>query len=70
MRYALKTLAMAPSPLVELPAVLTTDRLSGARARILAFVCLVRVRLHRAKVMARLLLTGDHDRLSGAWNRG
>ena len=70
LRYALKTLAMAPSPLVELPAVLTTDRLSGPRARILAFVCLIRIRLHRAKVMLRLLITGDPDRLSGAWNRG
>ena len=70
LRFALKMLAMAPSPLAELPAVLTTDRLTGPRARILAFACLVRVRLHRAKVMLRLLITGDPDRLSGAWNRG
>jgi glycosyltransferase involved in cell wall biosynthesis len=70
LRFALKALAMIPSPLAELPTLLTTDRLSGPRARALAFVCLVRVRLHRAMVMARLLLTGDPERLSGAWNRG
>jgi hypothetical protein len=70
LRFALKTLAMIPSPLAELPAVLTTDRLTGPRSRTLAFACLVRVRLHRAKVMARLLLTGDPERLSGSWNRG
>lgn len=69
LRFVLKTLAMVPSPLVQLPAVLTTDRLSGPRARALAFVCLVRIRLHRAKVMLRLLVTGDPERLSGAWNR-
>ena len=68
--YALKMLAMIPSPLAELPTVLTTDRLTGPRARMLALACLARVRLHRAKVMARLLLTGDPERLSGAWNRG
>lgn len=69
LRFALKTLAMVPSPLAQLPAVLTTDRLSGPRARALAFACLVRIRLHRAKVMVRLLVTGDPERLSGAWNR-
>jgi GT2 family glycosyltransferase len=70
LRFAIKALAMLPSPLAELPTVLTTDRLSGPRARALAFACLVRVRLHRAKVMLRLLLTGAPERLSGMWNRG
>jgi glycosyltransferase involved in cell wall biosynthesis len=70
LRYALKALAMAPSPLAELPTVLTTDRLSSSRARALAFVCLVRLRWHRANVMVRLLMTGDPERLSRTWNRG
>jgi GT2 family glycosyltransferase len=70
LRFALKAVAMAPSPLAELPTVLTTDRLTGARARVLGFACLVRIRLHRAKVMLRLLLAGDPERLSGSWNRG
>ncbi len=70
MRYALKAIAMVPSPLAELPAVLTTDRLADVRARILAFVCLARIRVHRAKVMAQLLLSRDPERMSGRWNRG
>jgi glycosyltransferase involved in cell wall biosynthesis len=70
LRFALKAVAMAPSPLAELPMVLATDRLTGTRARALAFTCLVRIRLHRAKVMLRLLLAGDPERLSGSWNRG
>ena len=69
-RYALKAMAMAPSPLAELPAVLTTDRLSNMRARMLAFVCLARIRVHRAKIMAQLLLSRDPERISGRWNRG
>lgn len=69
LRFVLKAFAMAPSPIAELPAVLTTDRLSGARARALAFLCLARIRLHRARVMLRLLRTGDPEKLSGAWNR-
>lgn len=68
--WLVKTLAMPVSPLAELPQVLTTDRVSGLRARALAFAGLVRIRLHRARVMAWLALGGDPARLSGAWNRG
>lgn len=70
LRFGLKALAMAPSVLAELPNVLTSDRLRGARARALAFACLVRIRLHRARVMLRLLIRRDPESLSGAWNRG
>ncbi len=69
LRFAVKALAMAPSALAELPGLLMTDRLTGLRTRWLAFVCLVRVRVHRAKVMGHLLITRDPARLSGAWNR-
>ena len=69
LRFALKMLAMVPSPLAQLPGLLMTDRLADLRTRGLAFVCLVRVRVHRAKVMGRLLITRDPARLSGAWNR-
>lgn len=70
MRFTLKTLAMVPSTLAELPVVLTTNRLIGARARILAFACLLRIRVYRAAIMAQLLLSRDPERLSGRWNRG
>jgi hypothetical protein len=68
-RFALKTLMMPLSPLAELPQILMTDRLMGFRARALAFVCLVRVRLLRTRLMTGLLLGGSATRMSGAWNR-
>jgi GT2 family glycosyltransferase len=67
--FALKTLAMPVSFLAEVPQILTTDRLDGLRSRMLAAACLVRVRLYRAGLMARLLLGTDPARLSGSWNR-
>lgn len=69
LRYGLKALVMPVSFLAELPEIMTSDRLTNARARGLALACLIRVRLHRSRVMLRLLLTGNPDRLSGAWNR-
>ncbi len=69
LRYGLKALVMPVSFLAELPEILTSDRLTTPRARGLALACLIRVRLHRSRVMLRLLLTRDPDRLSGAWNR-
>ena len=68
-RFALKTLAMALSPLAEVPRVLTSDRVSGARARGLAFAGLSRIRAYRAGRMAWLLAGGDPEALSGRWNR-
>ena len=69
LRFALKTLAMPLSPLAEVPRILGSDRLSGLRARLLAFAALLRIRLYRAGVMARLLVAGGEERLAGAWNR-
>lgn len=70
LRWLAKTLAMPVSPLAELPQILGSDRLSGARSRALAFLGLLLIRLHRARVMGWLALGGDAARLSGAWNRG
>lgn len=70
-RFALKTLAMGLSPLAEGPRVLGSDRIVGARSRVLAFGALARIRLYRAGRMMRLV-TGAlaADDLSGRWNRG
>lgn len=67
--WALKSALMVVSPLYEIPRILRCDRVSGARARALAFAVIVRVRLYRAGVMARLMLEGDPERLSNRWNR-
>lgn len=67
--WALRTLAMAASPLAELPRLARTPRLPGLRARALAFLCLTRIRLYRARMMAWLLFGGDPAVLAGRWNR-
>jgi glycosyltransferase involved in cell wall biosynthesis len=69
-RFAAKALAMGVSPLAEIPRILTSDRVSGLRSRVMAWVGLVRIRLYRARVMLWLLCGGKPDQLSGAWNRG
>jgi glycosyltransferase involved in cell wall biosynthesis len=69
LRFALKALAMPLSPLVEVPRILVTDRLPGPAARMRAFVCLIRVRLLRAWLMAWLVFGGDAERMSEMWNR-
>lgn len=69
-KWALKMMAMALSPLAEIPRILTEDRVSGLRSRALAFVALTRIRLYRAWLMAVLLLGGDAAAMSGGWNRG
>jgi hypothetical protein len=67
--WALRTGAMALSPLAEVPRLLTTGRLPDLRARVLAFAGLARIRLYRARMMAWLLFGGDPAVLAGRWNR-
>jgi glycosyltransferase involved in cell wall biosynthesis len=69
LRFLVKTVAMAPSALIELPRILRSDRIHGLRSRVLAFAGLARIRAYRAGKMAWLLIGGDPRRLSGAWNR-
>jgi glycosyltransferase involved in cell wall biosynthesis len=69
LRFAAKTLAMGLSPLAEVPRILLSDRVSGPRNRMLAWVGLARTRLYRMKVMLWLLAGGDPAQLSDAWNR-
>jgi GT2 family glycosyltransferase len=69
LRWGLRTAAMAASPLAEIPRILRSDRVHGARTRWRALLGVARIRLYRARVMTRLLLGGDPDRLTGAWNR-
>ena len=68
-RYALKALAMPFSPLAELSEIIRSNRIAGVRARSLALMALVRIRLHRAKRMAYLLAGGDSEKLLRTWNR-
>lgn len=69
LRWLTKALALPPSALAELPQIVATDRLSGPRARVLAFAMLVALRTQRGWRMLRLLAGQDPARLTGAWNR-
>lgn len=68
-RFLAKTLVMGVSPLGEIPRIATSRRLSGAGPRLQAFLALTRIRLHRARRMAWLLLGGDAQQLARRWNR-
>lgn len=67
--FLAKMLAMGISPLAELPRILVSDRISGARSRMLAFLGLVRTRAYRTRIMLGLCLGRDPTAMSGGWNR-
>lgn len=69
LRWTARALALALSPLAELPRLVRTDRLTGVGARARAFGCLVRIRLHRARRMLGLLLHGGAGDLAGRWRQ-
>lgn len=69
LRWLARAVAIAGSPLFELRTVVTSDRIEGGWARLLAFLCLTRIRLYRARRMLQVLLRGDGRAISGSWNR-
>ncbi len=69
LKWALRGLAMFISPLGEFPGIITSDKLCGIRARILAFAGLTAIRFHRGRIMLWLLSGGDPAKLVAQWNR-
>ena len=69
LRWLLRAVAVAASPLGEVWRVVTSDRLSGARQRWRAFRCLVRTRLYRSKRMISLIFGSGQHSAEGVWNR-
>lgn len=69
LRWALRGLAMLPSPLIELPRVLFSPRVHGVRARVLAFAGLCHIRFHRCRVMLWLWSGADTAQMVEGWNR-
>ena len=67
-RWTLKALALAVSPVIEIPTILGTDRLGSARDRRLAFRALVSVRLYRSRQMLAMLLRGSAGSGTDNWN--
>ncbi|MBP1862307.1 glycosyltransferase [Rhizobium herbae] len=69
LRWLVGGLVVVGSPLAESFKIFTTDRVSGARNRVLALACLTRIRLHRGRRMFDLALHGDARRFVESWNR-
>ncbi|WIY54211.1 glycosyltransferase [Devosia sp. YIM 151766] len=68
-RWILRALAVLVSPLAEVPRIAASDRLQGLRARCLAMVGVIRIRLYRGITMLTAAL-GDVDaRTAARWNR-
>ncbi|MEM7543984.1 MAG: glycosyltransferase [Pseudomonadota bacterium] len=68
-KWLIKAGLLIVSPIVEIGRMLTSDRVSGLRERWLAFLCVIRIRLHRAWRMLTVLLAKDARAHSNAWNR-
>lgn len=69
LRWLAKTLAMPLTPAMEIPRILSSDRITGPTARLQALAVLARIRFYRTKRMVQLFAGLDPDRLSGKWNR-
>lgn len=67
-RWLAKALALAVSPLKEIPTILTTDRVTGAGERWLALSMLTRVRLYRCRRMLGLLMGAGPSSMA-AWRK-
>ena len=68
LRWLARAILIVGSPLFELRTVLFSPRVSGPRERILAFLCLVAIRVYRGGRMVAILLQGDAEKISAAWN--
>lgn len=69
LRWLIRTVMVAASPVPEIWRILRSPLISGLRERALAFWGLVRIRLYRTRIMAKLFFAGDALALSGAWNQ-
>lgn len=68
-KWMSRAVAVAISPLAEIATVARTPRVSGLRARWLAWRCLGRLRLFRARRMLALYFNGNSAPMVESWNR-
>jgi glycosyltransferase involved in cell wall biosynthesis len=67
--WILRALALAASPVAELPRIARSARVTGLLARGLAFLCLTRIRLYRAQHMLGRLFSQNDLAASEAWRQ-
>jgi len=65
--WVLRAFAVAASPFADIPLIARSPRVTGLRARLLAFGTLVRIRLHRARRMLYIAFGGDRRALAEGW---
>lgn len=69
LRWLGRAVAVAASPVADLPRIATSTRLQGWRPRLLAAAVLIRIRMRRASRMVALVAGADPVRLRGGWGR-
>lgn len=68
-RWFFRSIALAVSPIIEIPRILRAERINGARERLMAFWVLLKIRLYRAWIMLLMMVSKKTvRRMSGAWN--
>ncbi len=68
-RWMLRSVAVALSPIAEVVRIASSDRIQGWRARWLALVGVIMIRLYRSAIMLSIGFGANASRLSGRWNR-
>ncbi len=68
-KWLLRAVAVAVSPIAEIPRIARSDRVSGWRERLMAWLAVIRVRAYRARVMLGVLRVDAGKALASGWNR-
>jgi glycosyltransferase involved in cell wall biosynthesis len=68
-RWMLRTAAVAVSPAFEIMRIGLSDRISGPRARVLAWFGVFLIRAYRSGVMCSVAFGGSSPSLAARWNR-
>ena len=69
-KWIARTIAVAGSPLIQIPRVLGSDRIRGGmRGKLRALAVLARIRFYRARLMVPLIFARDASRLSARWRQ-
>jgi GT2 family glycosyltransferase len=69
LKWLAKSVVVAMSPLGEVVKLLRSDRVSTPRERWLAFICMTRIRLYRARRMIELAWRDNTAAMVDTWNR-
>jgi hypothetical protein len=68
-KWVLRALALAASPILEIPRILTSNRVAKMRDRIAATLILARIRMYRALRMQELAVFGGAKEMYEGWRQ-